>query len=118
MLERKGQSSWGQDQDDVVVIPLTTANKRVHRPAPAAPTLGERHLASGCVTARDMRSAEQEIRDLLRQRHQLQGYQEDDFWIRNLAELLQAEEESSRVLTMLLGRHRRRCRWWWAASGS
>ena len=49
-----------------------------------------------------MKVAEQEIRDLLRQRHMLQGYQEDDFWMRNLSEVLQAEEASSRVLTMLL----------------
>ena len=49
-----------------------------------------------------MKAAEQEIRDLLRQRHKLQGFQEDDFWIRNLSEMLQAEEASSRVLTMLL----------------
>jgi putative ABC transport system permease protein len=50
-----------------------------------------------------MKAAEQQIRDLLRQRHKLQGYQEDDFWIRNLSEMLQAEEESSRILTILLG---------------
>jgi len=50
----------------------------------------------------DMKGAEEEIRQLLRQRHKLQGYQEDDFWIRNLSEMLQAEEASSRVLTMLL----------------
>ena len=49
-----------------------------------------------------MKAVEQEIRDLLRQRHKLQGFQEDDFWIRNLSEMLQAEEASSRVLTMLL----------------
>ena len=62
-------------------------------------------VAAITVRVRDgesMKSAEQEIRDLLRQRHKLQGYQEDDFWIRNLSEMLQAEEASSRVLTMLL----------------
>jgi putative ABC transport system permease protein len=49
-----------------------------------------------------MRATEREIRDLLRQRHKLQGLQDDDFWMRNLSEVLQAEEASSRVLTMLL----------------
>ena len=50
----------------------------------------------------DMKEAEQQIRDLLRQRHRLQAAQEDDFWLRNLAEVLETQEESSRVLTLLL----------------
>jgi putative ABC transport system permease protein len=51
----------------------------------------------------DQRSAIQHMRDVLRERHQLQSFQDDDFTIRNLAELLQAEQESTRVLTILLG---------------
>jgi putative ABC transport system permease protein len=50
-----------------------------------------------------MKEAEEEIRALLRQRHRLQPYQDDDFWLRNLSEVLQSQEESSRVLTLLLG---------------
>ena len=101
VLDRKGQSSWGQDQDDVVVIPLTTANKRVLGPTQPLAT----SVSAISVRVRDgenMKAAEEEIKQLLRQRHKLQGYQEDDFYIRNLSEMLQAEEESSRVLTMLL----------------
>jgi len=49
-----------------------------------------------------MKEAEEQMRDLLRQRHRLQPYQDDDFWLRNLAEVLQSQEESSRVLTLLL----------------
>jgi putative ABC transport system permease protein len=49
-----------------------------------------------------MQDAEQEIRGLLRQRHRLQAFQDDDFWIRNLTEVLQSQEASSRVLTWLL----------------
>ena len=52
--------------------------------------------------ARMMSAAEHEIRGLLRQRHRLQAYQDDDFWIRNLAEVLESQEASSRVLTILL----------------
>ena len=101
VLDRKGQSSWGQDQDDVVLIPITTANKRVLGPTQPLAT----SVNAISVRVRDgenMKAAEEEIKQLLRQRHKLQGYQEDDFWIRNLSEMLQAEEESSRVLTMLL----------------
>jgi putative ABC transport system permease protein len=102
VLDRKGQSSWGQDQDDVVLIPMTTAKKRVLGPSqPLASSVGA--ISVRVRDGEDMKAAEQQIRDLLRQRHKLQGYQEDDFWIRNLSEMLQAEEESSRILTILLG---------------
>ncbi|HEX4882541.1 MAG TPA: ABC transporter permease [Casimicrobiaceae bacterium] len=101
VLERKGQSMVGQDQDDVVLIPISTARKRV---------LGGQQVKSryvGSITVKvqdgaDVAEAEQEIRDLLRQRHRLQASQEDDFFLRNLAEVLAAQEASSRVLAMLL----------------
>ena len=101
VLERKGQSNWGQDQDDTVVIPITTAKKRVL--GPSHPRADSVNVIT--VRVRDgetMKAVEEEMRQLLRQRHRLQAYQEDDFWIRNLSEMLQAEEESSRILTMLL----------------
>ena len=101
LLEKKGQSSWGQDQDDVVVIPITTANKRVLGPTQPLPT-SVNAISVRVRDGGDMKAAEEEIRQLLRQRHKLQGYQEDDFFIRNLSEMLQAEEASSRILTMLL----------------
>ncbi|MCI0549062.1 MAG: ABC transporter permease [Candidatus Rokubacteria bacterium] len=102
VLERKGQSSWGQDQDDIVLVPITTANKRVLGPTQPLPS----SVNAISVRVRDganMKEAEREIRDLLRLRHRLQSFQEDDFWMRNLSEMLQAEEESSRILTILLG---------------
>src|SRR2546423_12489616 len=49
-----------------------------------------------------MVEAENQIRALLRQRHRLQPFQDDDFWLRNLSEILQTQEESSRVMTYLL----------------
>src|SRR4029450_2184318 len=89
------------DQDDVIVIPLTTANRRVIGPRQPLPT-SVNAISVRVRDGEDMRGTEREIRDLLRQRHKLQNYQEDDFWMRNLSEVLQAEEASSRVLTMLL----------------
>ena len=101
VLDRKGQSSWGQDQDDIVMIPIWTANKRVLGPTkPLATSVNA--ISVRVRDSADMKAAEEDIRSLLRQRHKLQGFQEDDFWIRNLSEMLQAEEASSRVLTMLL----------------
>jgi putative ABC transport system permease protein len=102
VLDRKGQSTWGQDQDDVALIPLSTAKKRVL----GAPRSNAKAVGSISVKVRageDMAEAENQIRALLRQRHRLQPHQDDDFWLRNLSEVLQTQEESSRVMTYLLG---------------
>ncbi len=101
VLDRKGQNTWGQDQDDVVVIPISTAKKKVLGRSNSNP----RAVGSISVKVRpdaDMADAESQIRDLLRQRHKLQPFQDDDFWLRNLAEVLQTQEESSKVMTYLL----------------
>jgi len=101
VLDSKGQTTWGQDQDDVILIPLSTAKKKVMGVSQA----NARSVGAINVKVREawaMKDAEQQIRDLLRQRHRLQLYQDDDFWLRNLSEVLQSQEESSRVLTMLL----------------
>jgi len=101
VLERKGQTTFGQDQDDTVLIPLSTAKKKVLGSSQAnARSVGS--IAVKVREARAMSEAEQEIRGLLRQRHRLQMFQEDDFGIRNLTEVLQSQEASSRVLTLLL----------------
>ena len=101
LLSRKGQSSWGQDQDDVIFIPLSTAKKKVLGVSQA----NARSVGSISIKIRpdeDMTEAEAQIRGLLRQRHRLQPYQDDDFWLRNLSEVLQTQEESSKVMTYLL----------------
>ncbi len=101
ILERKGQTTFGQDQDDTVLIPLSTAKKKVLGASQAnARSVGS--IAVKVREARAMPEAEQEIRGLLRQRHRLQAFQDDDFNIRNLTEVLQSQEASSRVLTLLL----------------
>jgi putative ABC transport system permease protein len=101
VLDRKGQTMVGQDQDDVVLIPITTARKRV---------LGGQQVRNRNVNAinvrvrdgADMAATEQEIRDVIRQRHKLAASQEDDFYLRNLSEVLAAQEASSKVLAYLL----------------
>ena len=101
VLSRKGQNSWGQDQDDVIMIPISTAKKKVLGVSQANP----RSVGSISIKVRadeDMVEAEEQIRALRRQRHRLQSFQDDDFWLRNLSEVLQTQEESSRVMTYLL----------------
>ena len=102
VLTRKGQTTWGQDQDDVVVIPLSTAKKKVLG-ASQANSRSVHSISIKVLSGEDMTDAESQIRTLLRDRHRLQPYQEDDFWIRNLSEVLQTQEETSAVLTYLLG---------------
>lgn len=101
VLGEKGQSTWGQDQDDVIIIPISTAKKRVLGVSQA----NARAVGAISVKVRSpeaMPEAEVAIRDLLRQRHRLQPYQDDDFTIRNLSEILAAREASTRVMSLLL----------------
>ena len=101
VLDRKGQSMIGQDQDDVVLIPITTARKRVL----GGQQVKSRNVSSITVRASDgadMGTVEQAMRDLLRQRHKLAVNQEDDFFLRNLSEVVAAQEASSKVLAYLL----------------
>jgi len=102
VLARKGQNALGQDQDDIVLMPITTARARVLGQA-----LGRlRRVSSISVKVADgvdMKGVEERIKDLLRQRQRVQSGAEDPFTIRNLTELLQAQEAASRVMTLLLG---------------
>ncbi len=101
VLGRKGQNSMGQDQDDVIVVPLSTYRNRVQ-----GMSAGRiKRVGAISVKVRDgqsMSDASDKIRELLRQRHRLASGADDDFSIRNLTEMLQAQEESSRVMAALL----------------
>ena len=101
VLARKGQSTQGQDQDDAILVPLSTAKKKLLGTSQAnARAVGA--ILVKVRTATAMKSAEQEIRTLLRQRHHLQPGQDDDFTLRNLSELFESQEAASRVLSLLL----------------
>ncbi|MFN3565849.1 MAG: ABC transporter permease [Burkholderiaceae bacterium] len=102
VLERKGQNALGQDQDDILLMPISTARNRVLGQAQG------RLKRVGSISVKvadgvDMKLVEERIRDLLRQRQRVQPGAEDPFTIRNLTEILQAQEAASRVLTLLLG---------------
>jgi putative ABC transport system permease protein len=102
VLDRKGQSMIGQDQDDIVMVPLATARNRLLGSAQGS-TLRRVHVISVKVRPGvEMKIGEERVRELLRQRHRLQPGQDDDFTIRNLSEILAAQETSSRILTLLL----------------
>ena len=102
VLDRKGQNSLGQDQDDIVLMPLATARNRV-----LGQTQGRQRrvniISVKAADGADMKAVEERIRELLRQRMKVQPGADEPFTIRNLTELLQAQEQASRVLTLLLG---------------
>ena len=101
LLAPKGQSFAGQDQDDVVLIPLGTARGRIlGQPQGRLRTVG--HISVKMADGVDMKTAEAQVRELLRQRHRLQPEQDDDFNIRNLSEIVAAEQAASQVLSSLL----------------
>jgi len=100
VLARKGQNSVGQDQDDIVFVPLSTYRNRIQGQSGRLKRVGS--ISVKVSEGQSMQTATANIRELLRQRHRLQAGQDDDFSIRNLTEMLAAQEESSRVMTLLL----------------
>ena len=96
-LSPKGQSLGGTDQDDAVLVPLTSAQKRL---------FGITYVGAILAQATDtalLGEAESQIRQLLHQRHRIPPGAEDDFTVRNLTEIMAAAEQSVRVMSLLLG---------------
>ena len=102
VLENKGQSMIGSDQDDIILVPIATARSRVLGAANLAKQRAVSTIWVKVADGFDTRAAEAQVRALLRQRHRLQPGAEDDFSLRNLAEVMAAQEASSRVLALLL----------------
>ena len=102
LLAEKGQSPGGSDLDDVVLMPITTARNRVLGATALAKSRSVGSIQIKIREGADSKLAEERVRELLRQRHRLQPGQDDDFTLRNLTEILQTREESSRVMALLL----------------
>lgn len=99
VLEAKGQTTWGQDQDDVVIVPFSTAERRLF--GTQLFNFVDMIFASARSTA-DIPEAAQEIRALLRERHRIPAGEDDDFTVRSLDDMARASESASRVMTNLL----------------
>ncbi len=101
VLSKKGQNAMGQDQDDVVIVPISTYRNRIQ--GGSAGKL--KRVGSFSVKVREgqsMKAADDNIKELLRQRFKVQPGADDPFMVRNLTEILQAQEASSRIMTLLL----------------
>jgi putative ABC transport system permease protein len=102
LMERKGQTPAGLDQDDALLVPLSTARRKLLGRIPGQ----ARAVWAVYVKIRegeDLLEAEGHIREVLRQRHRLRADEDDDFDLRYPTDAFQAQEESSRVMTYLLG---------------
>ena len=102
VLKSKGQSGWGGDQDDVILVPLETARRRLAGPM-ALPPGAVQSISVGVARAADLPKAEQQINELLRQRHKIAPGAEDDFTVRNLTEMVSARTQTTRLMSLLLG---------------
>ena len=102
VLSPKGQNSMGQDQDDVVMLPLGTLRNRVWGGDATSRLKRVGAISVKVREGEDMGAVEERIKELLRQRFKVQPGAEDPFSVRNLTEMLRAQEESSRVMTLLL----------------
>jgi putative ABC transport system permease protein len=98
VLAPKGQSATGQDQDDTILLPYTTAQKRLRG---AGYTWLDDILCSA-VSAQDVNPAIDRVIELLRERHRIRAGQDDDFNIRRPDEIIKAEIEASNTLALLL----------------
>src|SRR4051794_13860400 len=97
VLSPKGQTQWGQDQDDTVLIPYTAAMRKL---------LSTQYVPQAYVSAANSQAtfeAESQIGAILRQRHNIRPGQEDDFSVRNLTDIAESAQATTRVMTMLLG---------------
>jgi putative ABC transport system permease protein len=95
-LHPKGQSLSGQDQDDTIILPYTTAQKKLK----GITWLDD--ILCSAVSADAVKVAGQEATAVLRDRHHLRPEEEDDFNIRNPEDVIQAQLDASRTLTILL----------------
>jgi putative ABC transport system permease protein len=99
VLAAKGQSSWGQDYDDVAFIPLKAFQTKSQG---GLQQFIAGQIYVGATSEPETARAQQQITTLLRDRHHIGGGQDDDFSIRNLTELANAQEESLKTITTLL----------------
>ncbi|MUU77160.1 ABC transporter permease [Winogradskyella endarachnes] len=96
VLEEKGENTFGQDQDDIVIAPFTTVQKRIL----AIDYLNQ--IMASAVSEDDAPEAVEIITEILREQHKLQDFEDDDFTVRSMEELISTFSSTSEMLTILL----------------
>jgi len=96
VLTVKGQSVKGQDQDDVILVPSTTHLQRLYRKGRLY------SIIAMATSSNQLGLAQQQVADLLRQRHRISNPSEDDFTVRNQQEIAETATATARIMTVLL----------------
>jgi putative ABC transport system permease protein len=96
VLAQKGENAFGQDQDDIIIAPYTTVQKRIL----AIPYI--QNIYASAVNESSSEKATAEITDILRTSHKLKPGEDDDFLVRTQAELINTFSSTSQLLTVLL----------------
>jgi putative ABC transport system permease protein len=102
VLAAKGQGGFGQDQDDMVVVPLETARRRLSN-SQSMPPGAVQAVSVGVDDANNLASAQSEIEALLRQRHKIEPGGEDDFAVRNISQIVATRTATTNLMSKLLG---------------
>ena len=100
VLGSKGQTMMGQDQDDIIYVPISTAQKKLFRPLFAGMI---QFMMIKARSMEDLDDGQQQIEELLRQRHRIGQHQQDDFTVKNLTQMMQTAVNIARIMTLLLG---------------
>ncbi len=100
VLATKGQSLDGRDQDDTVLVPVTTAQRKLFGSQFAGTV---RYIMTQAESAEAMPKVQKSIRELLRQRHRIREGVDDDFTIRNLTAMANTAADTTRVMSLMLG---------------
>ncbi len=98
----KGQGGFGQDQDDMVVVPLEVARRRLSN-SQSMPPGAVQQISVGVDDAKNLASAQSEIEGLLRQRHKIDPGAEDDFAVRNISQIVATRTATTNLMSKLLG---------------
>ena len=96
VLSSKGQSPFGQDEDDTIIMPYTTIQKKI------SGIDWLQYIMCSAATQEAIHPAENQLESLLRERHHLRADEEDDFIIRSPTDLADAQAQSGRIMTLLL----------------
>lgn len=102
VLDMKGQGGFGQDQDDIVVVPLETARRRLAS-TQGMPPGAVQGIAIGVDDVRNLANAQAEIESLLRQRHKIEPGADDDFAVRNISQIVATRTATTNLMSKLLG---------------
>ena len=96
IMARRGQDGQGRDQDDIALAPYSTVQKKLL----AITFVQFAHVSA--ISPSATYTAQEQITELLRQRHKLAPNQENDFFVRNLTDVAEAADETNRIMTILL----------------